>query len=286
MHASAGKAGGGQFVDFDETIGIGMGKKLTQKCVGQGVTSATSHILPYDRSTSQSQVTKSIQHLVAHGLIAVTQATRAQDICPVNHNCIFQRTTKSKAIGVHHVNIRLAAERTTVAELTHKAAICHDKRLVLNPNRLVLEINVEVDFHLVSGNQRRGCIATCDGNWLENFDYTGALMLTNQTGAQDGAHELGRASVQNRHFRTVNLDQGIVNTGTREGRHNVFNGRDCYTGVIHDAGAKRSLFNHIPAGGDHCITNQNIRPPEPDAIVGRCRVNRHVDRFTRMQACS
>ena len=83
------------------------------------MTRTNTSVVTHQRRARQGQITQCVQHFVAHRLIRVAQATRADNQITVKHNCVFTRSaTKRQTIGLHRVHIRLTAEGTAVAELT------------------------------------------------------------------------------------------------------------------------------------------------------------------------
>jgi hypothetical protein len=54
-------------------------------------------------------------------------------------------------------------------------------------------------------------------------------------------NELSRRAIHDRDFRPIDLDQRIMNTAAREGRHDMLDCRDAAAGFIGNDGAKTGL---------------------------------------------
>ena len=104
-------------------------------------------------------------------------------------------------------------------------------------------------------------------------------VLFDGPGAIQQEHQWRRRTIQDRWFRAVDFDQGVVDATAGERRHDVFNRAD-------PRGSLRQ--NRGKTGVRHAIeTRRNIqaevRATEHNAMIGWRRAEGHADATTRVQ---
>ncbi len=146
------------------------------------------------------------------------------------------------------------------------------------------EVDFEADFEL-AGRQQGGALVAFDHfDGLQDFDDLLRRHLAAVAGLVQKLDERQGRAIHDRHFRAVDFDVNIIDTQSRESRHNVFNGRDGDAGVIGDDGAERGLGDVMGQGGDAVVAVGDIRTHENHAGARGGRAHNHAHHFTGMQS--
>ena len=103
-----------------------------------------------------------------------------------------------------------------------------------------------------------------------------------ESAGKETRDELGGRTVQDRNLATVDVDEGVVDRRTGQGRHDMLDrGNRDALGIL-DHGAKPGRRNRVPARWDQCAVK--VSAAKPDAMVGRGRSHGHADRLATVQA--
>ena len=236
------------------------------------------------RRPRQRQIAHGVQHLVAHGLVLVAQAAGGQHLVAVDHNCVHIGAAKRQPIGAHGVHVRLAAEGAAVHQLAHEGAIGHVQHLFLTPDRGIGKFDVEVDFQMIRRAEARKGLALAVFDRTFHPDRLQRHVLAADAHLQDAGHELRRGAVEDRHFRPVDADHGILNAGARQRGHHVFDGGHGGALAVVDQRAQLRRRDVRPQCRNAVAARLQVGAFKDDPVGGRCRADVHANRRAGVKA--
>ena len=96
-------------------------------------------------------------------------------------------------------------------------------------------------------------LAAGDADRLENADIAPRHRQRDQAGAVDRLDERRRAAVHDRHFRSVDLDDGIVDAEARQRGEHMLGGRAQRPGGVAEHGGKFGCGDGADVGDDFAV---------------------------------
>ena len=105
--------------------------------------------------------------------------------------------------------------------------------------------------------------------------------MIDHAGVPDEVNESRRASVQNRHLRSVELDENVVNTHPGKYSQKVLD--SLHLGSAVGEGGRQASVRNIPVSGLDTRMSLDIEPLEYHTRTGGKRMNRHVDDHAGVQ---
>ncbi len=158
------------------------------------------------------------------------------------------------------------------------------QRDVLAADQRVVESDLDLETEAARiGPQFAETVAAGDPNRLEHLDIAARRRERHDAGLLDGGNEGGRAAVHDRHFRTVDLDQRIVDAEAGQRGEHMLGGRAqrpigiAEHGREFGGGDRAHIGAHFPIG-----TTLDAGAHEADAVIRIGRVDREGDRQARM----
>ena len=118
------------------------------------------------------------------------------------------------------------------------------------------------------GQQGRGRIAIHDRYRLHDLDRAARLVLSDGSRLFDQMQKRRGAAVHDRDFRPIELDDGIIDGGPGECRHQVLDRVDAHAFAVRQDGRERGSDCVLPVSAD---LGPGVDPPEHDAGIGRRR---------------
>ena len=148
--------------------------------------------------------------------------------------------------------------------------------------RRVLKINLEREFKTIIRGQSRHLIPILHLNGLSDADIAFGCPLLNQACTLQHKDEGTGAAIHNGNFCCIQIYKGVIDTKTREGRHQVLNGRDGRP-IFHQGGGEAGIAY---TGGTDCNmrTVCHIDTAEHDTGILWSGSQREVDLFPRVQS--
>ena len=170
-------------------------------------------------------------------------------------------------------------------KFAHEGAIREIERLLLRADRRIGEVDVEIaSTDRGAGDSRAQPLARVDLHRRQNLDRAHRLGQTAQPAVQYRAHEWRGGSVEDRHFRPVDLDERIMDAASRESRHDVLDGRTATPAVFTIRVQRGECSTESQIGRDNRVAEPNIGALEPHAVIRDRRTDGHAGGTTRMQA--
>ena len=127
----------------------------------------------------------------------------------------------------------------------------------------------DIDDRAQRRHEGRGASLEFGGDGFQNADGAARHRRRLQADLCDQIHEGRRRTIDDRHFRTIDLDQRVIDTQRSKSRHQVFDGRDRHTGFIGDRGAETDGGDVGGPGLDAVLCGVEIGPLEHDAGARR-----------------
>jgi hypothetical protein len=168
----------------------------------------------------------------------MAQTTRRQDLGAVEDHRVLQRPAQGQTAGAHRIHVGLPAEGAAVGQLAHEGAIGHVQPPRLHTDRLVGEIDAEVDLQHLGRLEPRHGRTVAHFHRLQHAHGTHRQILFQDPGSQEALDEGHRRAIEDRHFRSVDLDQGVVNGKPGQRGHDMLDGRDRDAIAVFDHRAK------------------------------------------------
>ena len=205
---------------------------------------------------------------MAHGLVGVTQAARRQDAPAIDDHRVQIGATQGQTVAAHRIDIRRPAEGTAVRQFTHKGAVRHVQTLFLMPDGGIGKVDLEIDLQVVGGGQAGKGVALADLDRAQHADGAQRCGLTRDARLQDAGHKGGGGAVQNGNFGAVDRHQRVVDAGSGQRGHDMFDRREGDALTVIQQGAQARRGHVIPHCRDVDMRRQ-VRAAEDDAVTGR-----------------
>src|SRR6056297_2926569 len=254
-----------------------------QQVIGQGMPGPHTLVMAKNRRAGQCQITKRIQHLVAYGLVHVTQPTGAENLGAIHDHSIFQRPAKRQPVGTHGVDVGFSAECAAIAQFTYKAAVRHVQGLFLNPNRSILELDAEFDQKRLMRRQTRPSLTARHRDGPQDAKSLDRVTQEPEAARKNATDKGRRTAIQDWDLGAIHFNQGIVDATPHERRHDMLNRRNRNAVVILKTCAKRRLmYAAIPCRQVSRPAN-DIHTPKDDAVISLGWANRQARGKAAMQ---
>ena len=117
-------------------------------------------------------------------------------------------------------------------------------------------------------------LAHGDPDGLEHADVAPRLIKRLETDEIDRGHEWRRAAVHDRRFRTIELDDGVVDAEPAQRRHDVLDRGDAGPGCVAQHGSELGRGDRTGIGADLALPPALDAADEHDAGVGIGRMCR------------
>src|ERR1700722_16796973 len=184
-------------------------------------------------ATEQIQIADRIEDLVLDELVLVTQPVLVEHADIVQHDRILERATQRQVVRTQRLQIAHEAAGTSPADLFEERGGREIHRGTLQPafEYRVIELDLEIDLEALERVKSRPLIAVLHAHaLLDAYEALGRGLLLDAGGLQQ-EHKRSGAAIHDRHLGAVDLDQGIVDAQTREGREQMLDGRDASRAV-------------------------------------------------------
>jgi hypothetical protein len=126
-------------------------------------------------------------------------------------------------------------------------------------------------------------VAFGDTDRAEDFDLDTWSVQRYHARAIDQKHEGQGGPIQDRHFRAIQFDQGVVHTEGTQGSHEMLDGADPYLGMVrvHQCGRQARFADVIETSRD---IGPEVRATKDDTMVGSGGPERKVDALTAVNS--
>ncbi len=250
------------------------------------MTAAIGAVAADELCAGERQIANGVERLVTNELfLLVAQAFHIDDRMVVgDDNRIFQRGAKRVTGRPQALNITHEAKGAS----TRKLVLERLSRQVALPGLATDQRRIEIDFDfeartIIRAELRPGC-ASIDTNRLDDADVAALHAKIDDANRFDGFDERCGASIHDRHFRTVDFNDQVVDTHGVDAGHDMFNGCNGLCGRTADHGAKIGVAD-IGRNRLHFHHGTVLqRAAEDDARSGFRRLKRHGSRVARMHA--
>ena len=161
------------------------------------------------------------------------------------------------------------AEGTSTGQIAAERLGADIGCIALPADHRAREVDLDLDPHAIKRAELSIGAADLDANRPQNLQEIAWLGKGDDAGLVEGSDEAGGAAVQNRNFRAVDFNDGVVDAKGAEGRHQMLDRRDLGT-VDGDGGAKVGGADIAEIRRDFAVAAVvvDVGAKEGDAVVG------------------
>ena len=145
----------------------------------------------------------------------------------------------------------------------------------------MIEIDLEADLEAVERNEDGALVALFYADFALDADELLGSFLLLQSGGLDQEYERTSAAIHDRHFRSGQLDVGVVDTQAGHGREQVLH--RIHFDVTLDQGGRHGGFADVLGPGRDFHYRIQVGAAEHDTGVHRRRFQGQVNLFPRVQ---
>ena len=230
------------------------------------------------------QVADGVQRLVLDELALHPQPAGVQDLVAVDDHGVLQRTATGQAGATQGLYLMGEAEGAGGHDLVAEGLLVDDEVHHLIADHGRVEVDLEPHLIAVAGQQGGGLVAFLHPDGLKDLDIADRGFLTAEAGAVQQLDELQRRPVEDRQLRAIHLDHGVGHAQGREGRHQMFDGRQANAGGVLDHGVQAGVHDGLARDRDTVVAVLDVGAHEDDARAGRSRTHGQTHPVARVHA--
>src|SRR5206468_4071493 len=258
-------------------------QKLCDEARVQRVSRAIGNQAAQHRLADQGEISEQVEGLVPNKLVGETKRGIVQHTGFRKHNRVLERSAPDQTTGLKlfHVMIKTeCARRRNGFSVIRSGQLNFDTLL---SDERVWKIDVILNAKGIGGVDAQRFLALPEHERLRNPDVSPAGPLREYARTSDRFRIGERTSVENRDFKVVQFDVGIVDSDTVQRRKKMFDCRNPNT----PAHQRRGIGNS-GQGGDvgQKLEIVQIDTAKNDAFFGGSWKNPHPGMLTRVEADS
>src|SRR5579872_99490 len=243
---------------------------------------AVRNYVPQNLFPQQRQITNEVQHLVPHKLIIKSQR-RILHAISGKHDTVLSRCPADQSHIAHLLLILSRAEgasRRDLAKVISVSQLHAEGFLADKPMRKINGVRDRIGFRRIHRNK---FVAFVEFQRMANAKIGSRTPLLSNSRLLNQFHERPSAAIQDRQFKVIQFDDGIINASSDESRKQMLGGGNEHaflhqTGGVADAG-------HVAADSLNREAVE-VNPMEYDASTRRRRQDSQMDRSAAVQADS
>ena len=237
---------------------------------------------PDDRRADQIEVADQVENLVPDELVLVAQSAVVKDALAADHDGVVERAAQRQAHRAQLVDLLQEAEGAGPGNVLLVARRGDLERPILPRHHRAVEIDLEIDRKTPARHHRGGAPRVRHRDLLEDLEGAARCVLRGGPGALDEEDEGRGAAVHDRHFRSAQFDDGVVDGAAGQRGHQVLDGAR-FDVVVTDQGRAQGGFDDVRPGRRDLGTVHRAVAAEPNAGIRFGRMQGHVDLDATME---
>src|SRR5690242_317383 len=211
---------------FDHGPSVGIGEHGLEHERVQAVAAATRMEGAENGRARKGEVADRIERLVAHELVAITQAFAVDDAVVANGDGILQRGAEREASSPQPLHVLHEAERPSARELAAEGTGIYVDLDPLGADQGGVEVDLDIEVEAVMGCKLAEGAILLDTDRLQYFQETARRFELGKADFVDRLDEARCAAVHDRHFAAIDLDQGVIDAETAQSGEQVLDRGD------------------------------------------------------------
>src|SRR5579859_157925 len=246
-----------------------------------GVSSAVGYHFADNAFSQQGQVANQIQYLVAHKFIGIAQGPVLNAFARQHNHIFFIGPSDQAHVAQRNFILKKAegARRGDLAQI-RAAGELDFKSLLADGLGEIDRVRDRISIRWIYSDE---LFSIAHLHFLADSQVGAAAALLADARVLDHADKRLGAAIQNRQFKIVQFNDGIINARTHEGGKQVFGGGNQHA-FFHQAGGI-TYFGHVAADSFNLIVIQ-IGAAENNPAPRGCRQDAQRNRRSTVQSCA
>src|SRR5262245_55399106 len=252
---------------FDHGPGLGIGKQRLEHQRVQAMAAAIGAEGAEDGRAGESKIADRIERLVPHEFVGEAKTFAIDDAVVADGNRIVERSAESKPSSPEPLHVLHEAEGPGAGDFAAEGTRVQVDLDALIADQRGIEIDGDIEMETVMRGELAIGASIFHRDLLQNFEVAAGSFELGQAHLVDRLDKARGATVHDRNFGAVDLDQSVVDTEPAQRGHQMLDGGNRGAVAVANHGAQGNARDRALIGCDLGLVAVAIGKKETNAGV-------------------